>query len=264
MSSVLVKKKGSVGYLILNRPDVLNVLDYSMSLDLKSATSKLKDDGSIKCVIVKGSGKHFTAGGDLEYFKQLVDRQVVEGESAYSKDIFDNIHVAIRDIISMEKPVIASTQGVVVGFGLSLMLACDLVVAADDCVFSAGYCKIGATPDGGMTSFLPRVVGLKKAMELVLTGDKFSSQQAQSWGMLNYVVVNVEVDSFAETLALKLCDGPNKALSRSKRLLRQTFDASLNQQLDNEIKSFMACMLEKDFTEGVTAFTERRNAKFSE
>jgi 2-(1,2-epoxy-1,2-dihydrophenyl)acetyl-CoA isomerase len=162
----------------------------------------------------------------------------------------------------MDKPVIACTKGAVAGFGLSLMLACDLVVAADDCVFSVAYCKIGTTPDGGMTYFLPRAVGQKKAMELMLTGDRFSSEQAFAWGMLNHVVPSADALDVTEQLAQKLCAGPTQVLQRSKMLLNQTFDVSLDERLDQEAKNFQQCMLEKDFTEGVTAFYEKRKAEF--
>jgi len=264
MSSVQVKIKGTIGYLILNRPKVMNALDYDMTLGLKAAALELKSNKTIKCVIVKGAGDHFMAGGDISYFKKLVDAYAEKGEAAYPEDIFDNVHSAVRDIVSMDKPVIGCVKGTVAGFGLSLMLACDLVVAADDCVFTAAYCNIGTSPDGGMTYFLPRAVGQKKAMELVLTGDRFSATQAEQWGMLNKVVPSLEVDQEAEKLAAKLCCGPQHALIRSKKLLNQTFDVSLSEQLDQEEKYFQQSMLEKDFTEGVTAFSEKRKANFGE
>lgn len=264
MAFVEIEKKGYIGYLKLNRPDMLNVLDYDMALNLKNAAATLKADTTISCVIVMGEGSHFMAGGDIGYFKQLVDKFAAEGESAYPDDIFDNVHAAIRDIVSMDKPVIACVKGAVAGFGLSLMLACDLVVAADDCVFSVAYCKIGTTPDGGMTYFLPRAVGQKKAMELMLTGDRFSSEQAQSWGMLNQVVPSTDVLDVAEALSNKLCAGPKQVLQRTKGLLNQTFDVSLDEQLDVEAKTFQQSMLEADFAEGITAFFEKRKAEFGQ
>jgi len=219
MSSVQVKIKGTIGYLILNRPAVMNVLDYDMTLGLKAGALELKNNKTIKCVIVKGEGDHFMAGGDISYFKSLVDAYAEKGEAAYPEDIFKNVHSAIRDIVSMDKPVIGCVKGAVAGFGLSLMLACDLVVAADDCVFTAAYCNIGTSPDGGMTYFLPRAIGQKKAMELVLTGDRFSATQAEHWGMLNKVVPSSAVEQEAEKLAAKLCCGPQHALIRSRNCL---------------------------------------------
>jgi len=263
MSSVKIERKCGVGYLILNRPDVLNVLNYEMALGLKVAALELKNDSAIKCVIVTGAGEHFMAGGDIAYFKGLVDAYAKKGISAYPDDIFDHLHSAINDIVTMDKPVIASAKGAVAGFGLSLMLACDLVIAANDCVFSVAYCNIGTTPDGGMTYFLPRAIGQKKAMELLLTGARFTSDEALSWGMLNRVVPNEDVDEETEQLAVQLCQGPHGVLGRSKKLLNQSFSVDLGEQLNQEARHFQQSMLEKDFAEGVTAFSERRRAKFN-
>ncbi len=263
MPSVRIERKGQVGYLVLNRPDALNVLNYEMILALKAVSRELKNDDDIKCVVVMGEGEHFMAGGDISYFKELVDVYAEEGESAYPRDLFDNVHDVIRNIVTMNKPVVACVKGAVAGFGLSLMLACDLVVAADDCIFSVAYRNIGTTPDGGMTYFLPRAVGQKKAMELVLTGEKFSSEQALSWGMLNKVVPNNKLIESVDELVTQLCNGPQMVLKRSKKLLNETFDMTLDEKLNEEAKNFQQCMLEKDFTEGITAFSERRRSKFN-
>lgn len=262
MPSVLVEKNGVVARLILNRPDKLNALNLDMALELFRCTEALKNDDTIKCVIVSGAGDHFMAGGDIEYFKSLVDAFAIEGESALPNNIFDLLHDAIMNLTTMDKPVIASVKGAVAGFGLSLMLACDMVVIADDAVLSVAYCKIGTTPDGGMTYFLPRVVGQKRAMQLAMTGERFSSEQAERWGMVNYVVSADALLDKTNKLAKQLSDGPSTVLARTKTLLNQSPEASLKQCLDVEASTFFSCMVEHDFTEGVTAFSERREAMF--
>lgn len=262
MSQIKIIRKGSIAELVLNKPDSLNVLNYQMSIELKQAVAELKADKSIACVIVSGAGNHFMGGGDIGYFKKLVDAFAVEGVSAYPEDIFDNVHSAISDITTMDKPVVAKVKGAVAGFGLSLMLACDMVVAADNCVFSVAYCKIGTTPDGGMTYFLPRVVGQKKAMELALMGDCFSSQEAKQWGMLNTVVTVEGLNDTVDSLVTNLCAGPRKVLATTKRMINQTYDVSLAERLDEEAQNFQLSMLEKDFSEGVTAFSEKRKPIF--
>lgn len=264
MSSVLIEKKGAIARLILNRPDKLNALNSDMALELFRCTEELKNDEEIRCVIVSGAGDHFMAGGDIDYFKSLVDAFATEGESALPDNIFDLLHNAITNIATMDKPVIASVKGAVAGFGLSLMLACDMVVIADDAVLSVAYCKIGTTPDGGMTYFLPRVVGQKRAMQLAMTGERFSAQQAERWGMVNYVV---SVDALLEKtnkLANQLSNGPSTVLARTKNLLNDSSYDSLKQHLDKEASTFFSCMVEHDFTEGVTAFSERREAQFKQ
>jgi len=262
MSSVIIERKGSVAWLILNRPEKLNVLGADMPADLKRCTEELVADSSIRCVILKGAGDHFMAGGDIDYFKSLADSYVEQGESAFPVEMFELLHDAIFNITRMDKVVIASVKGAVAGFGLSLMLACDLVVAANDAVFSVAYCKIGTTPDGGMTYFLPRAVGPKKAMELSLTGKRFSAEDAKRWGMLNKVVSKMELDDDVLKLANSLCDGPHDVLTRTKRLLNETFDVGLKQRLNEEADNFRVSMLRSDFAEGVTSFCEKRRAKF--
>lgn len=262
MSSVLVEKKGSIAWLILNRPEKLNVLGLEMPADLRRCTEELKNDEQVKCVIITGAGDHFMAGGDIDYFKSLVDAYAIEGESALPDDMFDNLHQAILNIVTMEKPVVACVKGAVAGFGLSLMLACDMAVAADNTVLSVAYCKIGTTPDGGMSYFLPRAVGQKRALELALTGERFTAEQAERWGMINQVVAVDSLDEETRKLADSLCNGPSDVLARTKRLLNQMYDVSLEQRLDEEADHFYSSMLKEDFAEGVTSFCERRPTKF--
>ena len=264
MTSVLIEKKGSVARLILNRPDKLNVLGLDMPAELKRCTDELKIDEQIRCVIISGAGDHFMAGGDIDYFKSLVDGYAKEGEAALPKDMFGVLHDAILNITTMKKPVIASVQGAVAGFGLSLMLACDVAVAADNAVLSVAYCKIGTTPDGGMSYFLPRAVGQKRAMELALTGQRFSAAQAEQWGMVNQVVAADSLEAKTAELAEALSNGPGDVLARTKQLLNNTYDVSLKDRLNEEASNFYASMLKKDFTEGVTSFCERRPALFNQ
>jgi 2-(1,2-epoxy-1,2-dihydrophenyl)acetyl-CoA isomerase len=264
MSSVLIEKKGAVAWLILNKPEKLNVLGIEMAEGLKRCTEELKDDEGIRCVIITGAGDHFMAGGDLDYFKSLIDTYETGDKTAFSKEIFDLVHQAILNITSMQKPVIASVKGAVAGFGLSLMLASDLAIAAEDATLSVAYCKIGTTPDGGMTYFLPRAVGQKRAMELALTGQRFSAEQAEKWGMLNQVVGTELLEAKTLELAESFCDGPSDVLARTKQLLNNTYDVSLKERLDEEAANFYESMRKKDFKEGVTSFCERRSPKFNQ
>ncbi len=264
MSVIQVRKEGGIAWLILNQPDKLNVLGPDMPAELKACTDRLKYDKQVSCVIIKGAGDHFMAGGDIDYFKRLVDAYKIEGESAFPSDMFDLLHEAIMNIHEMNKPVIACVQGAVAGFGLSLMLACDVVLAANTSVFSVAYSKIATTPDGGMTYFLPKAVGQKRAMELALTGKKFSAEQAERWGMLNEVVPVGELDKTALNLAKRFCAGPKDVLARTKALLNGSAEVTLEEQLQTEAKNFQLCMTQRDFAEGVTSFCEKRPPIFSD
>ena len=263
MSVVKVEKKGNIAWLILNKPEVLNVLDYEMALALSHAVETLKNDQQIACIILTGAGQHFMGGGDIAYFKKLTEDFAKQGEQVFPNDLFDLLHNAIFSLRTMDKIVIGSVQGAVAGFGLSLLLSCDLAIAADNGIFSVAYCKIGTTPDGGMSYFLPRVVGAKKAMELALTGSRFSSDEAKNWGIVNALVCVDELETATLELANNLCKGPRDVLVRTKSLLNQSYDKRLNEQLDDEALNFQQCMREKDFSEGVTAFCEKRKPNFN-
>jgi 2-(1,2-epoxy-1,2-dihydrophenyl)acetyl-CoA isomerase len=162
----------------------------------------------------------------------------------------------------MDKPVIAVVHGAVAGFGLSLMLACDFALAADNAYFTMAYCHIGLSPDGGATWSLPRLVGLRKATELALLGERFDARTAATLGLVNRVVPLAELNREAELLAARLAAGPAAALARTKALLQSSFDHSLDQQLGAEKRAFAACAAEPDFAEGLAAFAEKRQARF--
>ena len=172
------------------------------------------------------------------------------------------MHAAIINIRSMPKPVIASIRGASAGFGMSLVAACDLAIAAEDAVFSLAYCRIGTSPDGGSTWTLPRMVGLKRAMELALLGDRLTPQQASDYGLINWVVPTADLDKMTGELAARLAAGPANALARTKALLNESLGAELQVQLQAEKDSFIAGVTGQEFAEGVSAFVEKRPARF--
>lgn len=162
----------------------------------------------------------------------------------------------------MDKPVIAAVQGAVAGFGLSLMLAADLALAADDAYFTLAYSNIALSPDGGATWSLPRHVGLKRAMEIALLGDRFDAGRALELGLINRVVPKESLEQETMALASRLATGAAGALSRTKALLNQSFDNTLDDQLLSEQRRFVECASEADFAEGVTAFFAKRKPVF--
>jgi 2-(1,2-epoxy-1,2-dihydrophenyl)acetyl-CoA isomerase len=163
----------------------------------------------------------------------------------------------------MPKPVIAAVQGAAAGVGLSLVAAADLALAAEDAVFASGYIHLGASPDGGLTATLGRVVGLKRAAELILLGDRFDAPRALELGLVNRVVASAKLEAEATALARRLADGPNHAYARSKALLQATFGDAFDAQLRREAESFAACAATDEFVEGVRAFLEKRRPDFS-
>ena len=174
---ILQEREGPVVRVTLNRPDVLNSLDLDMMRAFAPMIEELAADASVRVVILTGAGAHFMAGGDLGFFKESF--LAVEGEARQDafRELIGRLHESIVTIARMEKPVIAQVQGSAAGAGLSLMLACDLAIVADDSLYTAAYEKVGTTPDGGLTFALPRFVGLRKAMEIAMLGETLTAEQ---------------------------------------------------------------------------------------
>jgi 2-(1,2-epoxy-1,2-dihydrophenyl)acetyl-CoA isomerase len=250
-----------IATVTLDRPEVLNALNPDMANDLKVTMGALAADETVRCVVIKGAGDHFMAGGDVRHFHELVKNAPDDVEKNIGAEI-ESVHAAIISIRGMPKPVIASIRGASAGFGMSLVAACDLAIAAEDSVFSLAYCRIGTSPDGGSTWTLPRMVGLKRAMELALLGDRITPQQASDYGLINWVVPTAELDGMTAELASRIAAGPVAALARTKALLNGSPSAELETQLEAEKRSFIAGVTGPEFAEGVSAFVEKRPARF--
>ncbi|MCM8612581.1 enoyl-CoA hydratase-related protein [Accumulibacter sp.] len=262
MSSVSYEVSDHVAILTLNRPQALNALDLAMIQDLRETTARAAFAPEVRSVLLRAAGEHFMAGGDLRWFREQVAQPAGERQMRFERVIAD-VHFAIINLKSMPKPVVAAVQGAVAGFGMSLMMACDLVVAADDAYFTLAYSNIALSPDGGATWSLPRQVGLKQAMEIALLGDRFAAARACELGLLNRVVPATELPAAAMALAQRLASGPTGALARTKALLNQSLATPLVEQLHAEQRAFAACAAETDFGEGLAAFFERRPAAYS-
>jgi 2-(1,2-epoxy-1,2-dihydrophenyl)acetyl-CoA isomerase len=260
---LLVERDGFVATLTLNRPEALNALDPAMMDALVSESAALAGDGSVRCVVVRGAGQHFMAGGDIRHFASRLDLAPEERRRDFSA-VIGRLHAAIENFHRMPQPIVASVHGAVAGFGMSLMCACDLALAADDAYFTAAYRHIGLTPDGGLSYALPRLVGSKKAMEILLLGERFGADDALRLGLVNRVVPATDLARETAALAGALVAGPVLATRNGKRLLRQSLSQPLSVQLDAEAVSFSACAASSDFVEGVRAFLEKRAPRFGE
>lgn len=261
MDTLLVERDGPVATLTLNRPESLNVLDFQMMDGIVDAVGDLANDDSLRVVIVRGAGKHFMAGGDIRTFAGELDKPADERTRQFEAMV-DRLHAAIETLHRMPHIAIAQVHGAVAGFGMSLMNACDLAVAADNAYFAAAYKSIAITPDGGATWSLPRLVGLRRALEIMLVGERFDAQQALAWGLVNRVVPAAQLDAAVRAIAQELAAGPALALRNTRRLLRQSLDATLHDQLAAEARSFGACAGTDDFVEGIDAFLAKRAPRF--
>jgi 2-(1,2-epoxy-1,2-dihydrophenyl)acetyl-CoA isomerase len=259
--TVLLARDGSVATLTLNRPDALNALDPAMIDALIAHTAAVAGDDSVRVVVLRGAGRHFMAGGDIRSFaERLAEAPAVRSEGF--RRTIGRLHAAIENLHRMPHPVVGRVHGAVAGFGLSLMNACDLVVAADDSYFASAYRQIALTPDGGGSWALPRLVGLRKAMEIFLLGERFGAADALALGLVNRVVPAADLDAATNTMVHALATGPALALRNAKRLVRESLSRSLSEQLDAEASSFAACAGTADFVEGITAFLAKRPPQF--
>jgi 2-(1,2-epoxy-1,2-dihydrophenyl)acetyl-CoA isomerase len=249
---LLVEREGEVVTLRFNRPDRLNAIDVPMAEALRDAAAALAREGSARCVVLAGAGRAFMAGGDVTAF---------DGPDAIGT-IMDPMHEALALLAALDAPVLASVQGAAAGGGMSVALAADLCIAADDARFSLAYLRLGTSPDCGGSWNLARLVGMRRALGIALLEETLDAAAAKEAGLVNRVVPAAELAEATRTLARKLASGPRAATAATKRLLREASGHGLEQHLDAERAAFLGCAASADFAEGVAAFLARRPPQF--
>ena len=264
MSDTLgVDRAGRVATVTLNRPAALNALDFEMMEALVASMTTLAGDESLRVVVVRGAGANFMAGGDVRAFAQYLDEPQEARKARFARTI-ERLHAAIELVARMPHVVIARVQGVVAGFGLSLVCASDLAIATEDAYFTSAYRQLALTPDGGLTFALPRIVGVRKALEILLLSERVDAAGALRLGLVNKVVPLEAIDRAVADWATAVADGPALALRNVKRLARQSLDRTLSEQLQAEATSFAQCAATPDFAEGVRAFIAKRKPRFGD
>lgn len=251
---LILRREGAIAHLRFNRPQSLNAIDSATAKALLAASEELARDPAVRAVVLSGEGRGFMAGGDLTQMK--ADPQSIPTQ------LIDPLHAALRNLASLDAPVIASVHGVVAGAGVSMMLAADLAIAAEGTRFVLAYLNIGASCDGGASFALPRVVGLRKALEIALLNESFDAAEALRLSLVNRVVPAAELEAETTRLANRLASGPTRAIGRMRRLMRRSFASDFAAQLDAEKEAFTASTTTRDFAEGVRAFLEKRAARF--
>jgi 2-(1,2-epoxy-1,2-dihydrophenyl)acetyl-CoA isomerase len=251
-SALLAESRGAVTLLTLNRPERLNSLDSELLVRLRSALEVARDDGAVRAVVITGAGRGFSAGADL-----------TKGPGKDVRTTLARFYApVVRAIVEMETPVIAAVNGVAAGAGLSLALSCDLRVAARSARLIQAFVRIGLIPDAGGTYFLPRLVGLGRALEMAMLGDDLSAEEAARMGLVNRVVDDARCVDEAIELGRRLAEGP-RSIGFIKRALRLSVDSDLAAQLQHEEDLQGLAYATEDFVEGVAAFHEKRRSRFA-
>ena len=262
MADLEVQYQDGIATLVMNRPEARNALSMDMRAALADVLHDIERDESVRCVVLTGAGEHFMAGGDVKGMGESIKKSPEEIRKEFILRIHD-LHPIMFAMRRMPKPIIASCQGAAAGAGVSMALACDLVIASEDAFFTLAYCRIGTSPDGSSSFHLPRAVGIKKAMEIALLGDRFDAQTAKDIGMINFVVPTAELEVETNALAQRLAAGPTHVYGNTKALFYRSLESEFEAQLQAEAEYFSDCASRPDFREGVSAFIEKREAKFT-
>ena len=257
--TVQVEMRDAVGLITLNRPASLNALTTEVGQEFQKAVAEVQESGA-RAIVLTGAGRAFCAGGDLREMQKIAER---EGKvEAFFDEPLKMLNECILLIRRAPVPFIAAVNGAASGGGCNLALACDLVVAGEGAKFNQAFIKIGLVPDCGGTFILPRLVGWKRATELMMTGEVVTAARALEMGMINAVVPDDELLPRALAMAEKLAGAPTAAIGRIKELLEASATNDYGEQLELERKVQIKSGLTKDFREGVAAFIEKRPPKF--
>jgi len=256
--ALLYEVKDAVATITLNRPAAYNALDAVLGREFYDAALEADEDRGVRCVVVTGAGNAFCAGGDVKAFHDNIDRVGV-----FIKQLTTHLHGAVSRLARSPKPVVMAVNGIAAGGGMSLALAGDLVVATESAKFTMAYSKIAASPDGSSTYFLPRMIGLRRALELHYTNRTLSAKEAMEWGLVNRVYPDAEFRSSTDALARELAEGPTLAFGRAKLLFHQSTQESLETQMELEAQAIASSGATEDFANGVAAFAQKKPARFA-
>jgi 2-(1,2-epoxy-1,2-dihydrophenyl)acetyl-CoA isomerase len=261
MATLLLEKSGPVATITFNRPEKANAMDIGWLAPMTDFLREVEHDPAIRCVLMRGNGKHFMAGGDLEIVQAFVS-QSPERRAAMAEQPIHEYNVMARVMRRLGKPIVASVQGGVAGAAVGLVAACDLVIAADNAFFFVAHVLHGGSNDGLTTYFLPRQIGVRKTLELALLGERITAAQAHELGIVNFVAPAAELESETQKLVARLSAGPTRAYGLIKMLVDSSFGNSLEEQGRLEAETYGRAAMTEDLVEGIGAFLGKRTAQF--
>jgi 2-(1,2-epoxy-1,2-dihydrophenyl)acetyl-CoA isomerase len=257
METVILERRGGELRITLNRPDAMNAWDKQLGADLLAAVHEAGDD-AVRAVVITGAGRAFSSGADL---KAGFD-PTPEGHPDVETVLHEVYHPIITGLRELPKPVLAAVNGPAVGIGCSLALAADLIVARESAYFLLAFVNIGLVPDGGSSLLVPERIGMARATEMAMLGERVSARTALEWGLINRVVADDDFEAAVDELAARLAAGPTSAYAGIKRQLNAWLFARIGEQLDLEASIQQRSAASGDFQEGVLAFLEKRPAAF--
>ncbi|MFF0489077.1 enoyl-CoA hydratase/isomerase family protein [Nocardia sp. NPDC004068] len=251
------ERTGATARITLDRPKAANGIDATLGRELAELAALCADDPTLKVVVLTGAGKFFSAGGDLKAMAAAES-----GAGTYVKQLADDLHQAMSSFARMDALLLVAVNGIAAGAGFSLAVAADLVVAAESASFTMAYTRAGLSPDGGSSYYLPRLIGLRRTQELMLTNRTLSAAEALDWGLVHRVVPDAELTAAVDALAEQFAAGPRHANANVKKLLLVSSDHTLEEQLAREAAFIGACADSEDGREGITAFLAKRAPTF--
>ena len=246
-----------IARITLNRPDAANAMNLALATDLARAALICDSDKTVKAVLITGNGKMFSAGGDLKSFATFGDQTRLK-----IKQVADELHKAVSTFARMTPVVIIAVNGTAAGAGFSLAMIGDIVIAAESAKFTMAYTAGGLSPDGSSTYYMPRLIGMRRTQELMLTNRVLSAREACDWGAVTSVVPDAELQASASALAQKFADGPLHANGVVKKLLLCTLGNSLEEQMELEGREIANTTTTEDAKEGIAAFLAKRKPAF--
>jgi 2-(1,2-epoxy-1,2-dihydrophenyl)acetyl-CoA isomerase len=260
METIDLQVADGAATITLNRPDTLNAWNKQFGEDLLAAVEQAAADDAVRAVLIRGAGRGFSSGADL---RDMSGHEVTpDGHPDVRTRLMEAYHPIITGIRRMPKPVVAGVHGPAVGIGCSLALCCDLIVASESAYFLLAFVNIGLVPDGGSSLFIPTRVGMARAAEMAMLGERVPARQALEWGLVNRVVAEDAFDAEVGTLTARLAAGPTRSYAGTKRQLNNWLYSRMDEQLELEADIQQEMAATGDFAEGVMAFVQKRRAGF--
>jgi 2-(1,2-epoxy-1,2-dihydrophenyl)acetyl-CoA isomerase len=261
---VLTEIDGPIARIIFNRPAARNAANAAMLAAMRAFLQQIEQNKDIRCITISGAGDHFMAGGDVAGFSQAVARLPdAEARRVEFEGRVQSAGSLFVQLARMPQPIVAKIRGAVAGAALGFVAGADFAICGASAIFILAHVNIGVSPDGASSYYLPRIVGVRKAKELAILGQKINAQEALSLGLVNRVVPDSDLEANVAELVGKIIAAPAESVRRAKHLMDQSLRNSLESQLQLEAECFAACAATEDFVEGVTAFAEKRAAKFN-